>query len=98
MKKPLHMLTGLNLVDYGFDPDTFLGLVKRFKIGKENGNVGNKIFQSFALVFSFGRFFCKGKFAGSKIENIAFNFRVFKKLEHFVIFRLDFFFLVHGEH
>ena len=43
MKKPLHMLTGLNLVDYGFDPDTFLPLVKRFKHGKENGNVFNVI-------------------------------------------------------
>ena len=39
MKKPLHMLTGLNLVDYGFDPDTFLPLVKRFKYGKENGDL-----------------------------------------------------------
>ena len=39
MKKPIHMLTGLNLVDYGFDPDTFMPLVKRFKVGKENGDV-----------------------------------------------------------
>ena len=67
-------------------------------IVKENGNVWNKIFQSFALIFSFFGNFGKGKFAGSEIENIAFNFLVFKKLEHFVIFRLNFLFLVHGEH
>ena len=41
MKKPLHMLTGVNLGDYGFDPDTFIGLVKRFKIGEENGGIFN---------------------------------------------------------
>ena len=41
MKKQKHMITGLNLVDYGFDPDTFLPLVKRFKVGKENGNIFN---------------------------------------------------------
>ena len=67
-------------------------------IGKENGNVGNKIFHCFAFVFAFFGNFGKGKFAGSKIKNIAFHFLVFKKLEHFVIFRLYLFFLVHGEH
>ena len=39
MKKPLHMVTGINLVDYGFDPDTFLPLVKRFKVGENYGGV-----------------------------------------------------------
>ena len=39
MKKPIHMLTGINLVDYGFDPDTFLPLVKRFKVGENYGGV-----------------------------------------------------------
>ena len=43
MKKPLHMLTGINLVDYGFDPDTFLPLVKRFKVGENYGGVFNYI-------------------------------------------------------
>ena len=43
MKKPKHMLTGINLVDYGFDPDTFLPLVKRFKVGKNYGDVFNYI-------------------------------------------------------
>ena len=43
MKKPLHMLTGINLVDYGFDPDTFLSLVKRFKYGNKPGDVFNYI-------------------------------------------------------
>ena len=43
MKKPLHMLTGINLVDYGFDPDTFLPLVKRFKVGDSVGGVFNYI-------------------------------------------------------
>ena len=43
MKKPLHMVTGINLVDYGFDPDTFLPLVKRFKVGENYGGVFNYI-------------------------------------------------------
>ena len=41
MKKPLHMITGINLADYGFDPDNFLDLAKRFGHGKENGDVFN---------------------------------------------------------
>ena len=41
MKKPLHMLTGVNLGDYGFDPDTFMDNVKKFKFGKENGGLFN---------------------------------------------------------
>ena len=41
MKKQKHMVTGINLVDYGFDPDTFLPLVKRFKVGKNYGDVFN---------------------------------------------------------
>ena len=35
------MLTGVNLGDYGFHKDTFMGLVKRFKFGHENGDVFN---------------------------------------------------------
>ena len=41
MKKPLHMITGINLGDYNFDPDTFMDLVKKYKFGKENGNLFN---------------------------------------------------------
>ena len=37
------MVTGINLVDYGFDPDTFLPLVKRFKVGENYGGVFNYI-------------------------------------------------------
>ena len=43
MKKQKHMVTGINLVDYGFDPDTFLPLVKRFKVGKNHGDVFNYV-------------------------------------------------------
>ena len=35
MKKPLHMITGINLGDYDFDPDTFMDLVKKYKFGKK---------------------------------------------------------------
>jgi len=41
MKKPLHMLTGVNIGDYEFVPDTILDVVKKYKFGKENGNVFN---------------------------------------------------------
>ena len=41
MKKPLHMLTGVNVVDYGYDPATFMDRVKKFKFGKENGSLFN---------------------------------------------------------
>ncbi len=41
MKKPQHMLTGVNIGDYEFVPDTILDVVKKYKFGKENGNVFN---------------------------------------------------------
>jgi len=41
MKKPLHMLTGVNIGDYDFNPDTILDVIKKFKFGKENGGVFN---------------------------------------------------------
>ena len=41
MKKPKHMLTGVNIGDYGFDPDTVMDRIKKFKIGKKNGGVFN---------------------------------------------------------
>ena len=41
MKKPLHMLTGVNIGDYEFVPNTILDVVKKYKFGKENGNVFN---------------------------------------------------------
>ena len=38
MKKPLHMLAGVNIGDYEFIPDTILDVVKKYKFGKvENG-------------------------------------------------------------
>ena len=39
MKKPVHMLTGVNIGDYEFNPDTILDVVKKFKFGKENGDL-----------------------------------------------------------
>ena len=39
MKKPLHMLTGVNIGDYGFDPDKVMDQLKHFKIGKNNGGI-----------------------------------------------------------
>ena len=39
MKKPLHMLTGVNIGDYEFVPDTILDVVRKYKFGKENGDV-----------------------------------------------------------
>ena len=39
MKKPLHMLTGVNIGDYEFVPDTILDVVKKYKFGKENEDV-----------------------------------------------------------
>ena len=41
MKKPIHMQTGVNIGDYGFDPDKVLDLVKKYKFGKENGGLFN---------------------------------------------------------
>ena len=73
-------------------------LVYYIDIGEENGNVRNKIFNSLAFFLPFGGFLYKGEFAGSEIEGIAFDFGIFKHLEHFVIFKLHFLFLVHGEH
>ena len=39
MKKPKHMLTGVNIGDYGFDPDKVMDQLKKYKIGKNNGGV-----------------------------------------------------------
>ncbi len=39
MKKPEHMLCGVNIGDYEFVPDTILDVVKKYKFGKENGNL-----------------------------------------------------------
>jgi cytochrome oxidase Cu insertion factor (SCO1/SenC/PrrC family) len=39
MKKPEHMLCGVNIGDYEFIPDTILDVVKKYKFGKENGNL-----------------------------------------------------------
>ncbi len=33
------MLTGVNIGDYEFVPDTILDVVKKYKFGKENGDV-----------------------------------------------------------
>ena len=41
MKKPLHMRTGVNIGDYEFVPATILDVVKKYKFGKENGNLFN---------------------------------------------------------
>ena len=41
MKKPLHMLTGVNIGDYEFNPDTILDVIKKYKFGKENGGIFN---------------------------------------------------------
>ena len=35
MKKPLHMLTGVNIGDYEFKPDTILDVLKKYKFAKE---------------------------------------------------------------
>ncbi|MBR5140236.1 MAG: hypothetical protein IKV16_04190, partial [Clostridia bacterium] len=43
MKKPRHMLTGVNIGDYGFDPDTVMDRIKKYKIGKNNGGVFNYV-------------------------------------------------------
>ncbi len=40
MKKPLHMLTGVNIGDYEFIPETILDVLKKYKFGKvEDGNL-----------------------------------------------------------
>lgn len=40
MKKPLHMLTGVNIGDYEFVPDTILDVVKKYKFGRvEDGGL-----------------------------------------------------------
>ena len=41
MKKPLHMLTGVNIGDYGFSPEIVMDRVKKLKFGKENGGIFN---------------------------------------------------------
>ena len=41
MKKPTHMLCGVNIGDYEFIPDTIIDVVKKYKFGKENGNLFN---------------------------------------------------------
>ncbi len=41
MKKPMHMLTGVNIGDYHFEPDNILDVVKKYKFGKENGGLFN---------------------------------------------------------
>ena len=41
MKKPLHMLTGVNIGDYEFNHDTIIDVIKKYKFGKENGNLFN---------------------------------------------------------
>ena len=41
MKKPKHMLTGVNIGDYGFTPDVVMDRVKKLGFGKENGGVFN---------------------------------------------------------
>ena len=40
MKKPLHMLCGVNIGDYEFIPETILDVLKKYKFGKvEDGNL-----------------------------------------------------------
>ena len=40
MKKPLHMLTGVNIGDYEFKPDTIMDVLKKYKFAKEeNGGL-----------------------------------------------------------
>ena len=39
MKKPLHMLAGVNIGDYEFNHDTIIDVIKKYKFGKENGNL-----------------------------------------------------------
>ena len=41
MKKPKHMLTGVNIGDYGFTPEVVMDRVKKLKFGKENGGIFN---------------------------------------------------------
>ena len=40
MKKPLHMLCGVNIGDYEFKPDTIMDVLKKYKFAKEeNGGL-----------------------------------------------------------
>ena len=39
MKKPLHMLAGVNIGDYEFNHDTIIDVIKKYKFGLENGNL-----------------------------------------------------------
>ena len=39
MKKPLHMLVGVNIGDYEFNHDTIIDVIKKYKFGLENGNL-----------------------------------------------------------
>ena len=41
MQKKEHMLTGVNIGDYEFNPSTILDVIKKYKFGKENGGVFN---------------------------------------------------------
>ena len=41
MKKPKHMLTGVNIGDYGFSPEIVMDRVKKLGFGKENGGLFN---------------------------------------------------------
>jgi len=41
MKKPIHMLTGVNIGDYGFTPEVVMDRVRNLKFGKENGGIFN---------------------------------------------------------
>ena len=41
MKKPLHMLSGVNIGDYEFVPDTILDVVKKYKFGNKAGDLFN---------------------------------------------------------
>ena len=83
MKKPLHMISGVNLGDYGFDPDNFMSLVKRFKFGKENGNVFNCLTvrldqkaPSFEQLCEWAEYFCKNEI----YFRIAGNYKRFERL------------------
>ena len=39
MKKPQHMLCGVNIGDYEFNHDTIIEVIKKYKFGLENGNL-----------------------------------------------------------
>ena len=39
MKKPKHVLSGVNIADYEFNHDTIIDNIKKYKFGKENGDL-----------------------------------------------------------